>query len=163
MRMLLAALIIPLAACVPTVERSGPPLPSLAADRSQPMLALADHVLAEYFAQDIASRPTVCIAHHDGSADKPLDASHELALMKRHENLAPMDRCEWGAQGWQDTASDQPALVFTLHSFACETAESCQGWAGYRAGQATSMSYNYRMGWNGERWQFERSAGIVAE
>ncbi len=138
-------------------------LPPLAADRAEPRLALAEHLLAEYFASDIADRPTVCLAVSEGRSEAALPPEQETALLTRFARLAPLARCTWGAQGWRDAESEVAALVFTIHSFTCAGETSCSGWASYTAGSAPAPSALYRMAFAGGRWSFERDLRLIAE
>jgi hypothetical protein len=100
------------AACAPPAEESQespPDLPSLAADRARPQLALADHLLANYFASDVVMRPTVCIATTDGREDVALEAGWERELMARYEALAPFARCALLNGVWQDAETGSEA------------------------------------------------------
>jgi Prokaryotic membrane lipoprotein lipid attachment site len=162
---LLAGAALLLAGCsVPRPQLASlPPLPALAAQQASPRLALLEHVLAAYFASDIASRPTVCAAVHDGRSDEALPPEDEVALIERFARLAPLSRCAEVGGAWRDAETEQPALVFTLHSFTCASAASCTGWAGYRAGAAASRSSLYRMEWGGERWAVTRDDRAIAQ
>jgi hypothetical protein len=164
-----------LAGCVP-MEAQGdgmPPLPALAADQANPRLALLEHVLADYFASDITNRPTVCAAVYDGREEHALTPEEEVALIERFERLAPLSRCTLAAGRWRDAETEEPALVFSLHSFTCASEISCTGWAGYSAGAAASMSYLYTMEWGpkergpkereGAEWAFTRDPRALAQ
>ena len=160
---LLAALI---GACVynlPMDEVVDPALPPLATDRAEPRLALAEHLLAEYFASDIVASPTICLAVSDGRSEAALPPDQETALVARFPRLAPFARCTWAQGGWRDTESDEPALVFTIHNFACASETACSGWASYTAGATTSPSTLYRMAYEGGRWTFERDRRLIAQ
>lgn len=138
-------------------------LPPLAADRAEPRLALAEHLLAEYFASDIADRPTVCLAVSDGRSETALPPVQETALIARFPRLAPFARCSWSPQGWRDAESDVAALVFTIHSFTCADEARCSGWASYTAGAISAPSALYRMAFAAGRWSFERDLRLIAE
>jgi len=153
------------AGCAPLADMGSrlAPLPPLAAQQANPRLALLDHVLADYFTSDIASRPTVCAAVHDGREEDALPPEDEVALIERFDRLAPLSRCAQIAGNWRDAETEEPALVFSLHSFTCSSDTNCTGWAGYRAGAAASMSYLYTMQWSGAAWTFTRDARALAQ
>lgn len=154
-----------LAGCAPLAQDDAgmPPLPALAAQQANPRLALLEHVLAGYFASDITNRPTVCAAVQDGREVNALPPADEIALIERFDRLAPLSRCSQVGGRWRDAESEEPALVFSLHSFTCSSEASCTGWAGYSAGAAASMSYLYTMAWNGEEWAFTRDPRALAQ
>lgn len=160
------ALLALLGGCVnpeEAVENAGYELPALAADRSQPQLALLDHLLGEYFASDVDNRPTVCASVVDGRSEVALPPEQEQALIARYEELAPFSRCGWIGNAWRDTETGDPAIVFTIHSFTCADQERCSAFAGYTAGQTNSVSYRYTMDWGGAEWNFERHPRIIAD
>ena len=152
-----------LAGCAPLAGTDTPAMPALAAQQANPRVALLEHVLAGYFASDITNRPTVCAAVSDGREDDALPPEDEVALIERFDRLAPLSRCSLTPGGWQDADTEQPALVFSLHSFTCTSTASCSGWAGYAAGSAASMSYLYKMEWGGSEWSFTRDARALAQ
>src|SRR5690606_29197472 len=91
-----AALPLVLAGCLPlapTGSNALPPLPALAGQQGNPQLALLEHILTDYFASDITSRPTVCAAVHDGREELALSPEDEVALIERFDRLAPLSRC----------------------------------------------------------------------
>ena len=147
----------------PMNEAGHPDLPPLAEDRSQPRLALAEHLLAEYFASDIASQPTVCLAVSEGRSEEALPPEQETGLVARFPRLAPFSRCGWSPQGWRDIESEEPALVFTIHSFTCASATQCDGWASYISGANAAPSSLYRMRYENGRWQIARDRRLLAE
>ncbi|WP_338244483.1 hypothetical protein [Aurantiacibacter hainanensis] len=165
MKLFAAAALLGLAACTvqPEVASTPGPLPPLAQRLDAPRLAMIEHVLAGYFASDITNPPTVCASWHDGREEEALPPADETALIARFPQLAPMSRCSRTANGWRDTETDQPALVFTLHNFTCASEESCSAWGGYRSNGANSMSYLYRGEWNGDKWEFTRDPRLIAE
>lgn len=155
-----------LAGCVAAAADPAPspdPLPPLAQRLDAPRLAMLEHVLGNYFSSDITNPPTVCASVHDGREEEALPPAEETALIARFPQLAPMSRCSRTADGWRDTETEQPALVFTLHTFTCASETSCSAWGGYRSNGDNSMSYLYRGEWNGTRWQFTRDPRIIAE
>ncbi len=155
-----------LAACVAGKESepvSEPLVPPIALEQDKPRLALVEHVLADYFAQDITTRPTVCASVVEGREQVGLPADEETALILRFEQLAPFARCENKGGHWRDTASQDPALVFAIHSFECQQETRCTGTAGYQAGAAGSLSYRYTMDWLDNEWTFGRDPMIIAE
>ncbi len=157
---------ITLNACVapedaePIIDKT---VPSLATDQMKPRLALVEHVLSDYFAQDIANRPTVCASVIEESDQVALSAEEETALILRFSQLAPFSRCVKQGGEWRDSASDEAALVFGVHSFECAQETRCTGWAGYQAGAAGSLSYRYTMDWLDGEWTFGRDPRIIAE
>jgi len=162
------ALFVPLlsAACVyevPMDEDAAAGLTSLAADRAAPRLALAEHLLGEYFSSDIAAPPTVCLAVSDGRSEEALSPEDETQLIARFPRLAPFARCSWNAAGWRDTESEEPALVFTIHSFTCAGETQCSGWASYTAGAAASPSALYRMSYTAGRWSTARDQRLIMD
>ena len=162
------AILVPLLAlsgCVVPEDPAGTShgLPSLAAVQDNPRLALMDHVLAEYFASDISSRPTVCASATADGTQTALAPDDESALMARYNLLAPLARCAWTDAGWQDARTDQPAIVFNLHEFDCATDAQCSGFASYTSGQAASMSTKYTMRFDGIRWRFESDPRVLME
>lgn len=166
-RLIAASLVLGLvAACAPPAEESQespPDLPSLAMDRDRPQLALADHLLANYFASDVAMRPTVCIATTDGRDDVALEAGWERELMSRYEALAPFSRCALLDGVWRDAETGEPAMVFTLHTFTCTDELSCNGFGGYMAGATSSMSSRYTLQWDRDRWLFTRDDRLLGD
>ena len=155
-----------LAACVAPEDggESAPdPVPPIAMDQSQPRLALVEHVLEDYFARDIANRPTVCASVIEDGAQVALGAEEETALILRFDRLAPFARCVKQGGEWRDSASDEAALVFGVHSFECQQETRCTGWAGYQAGTSNSLSYRYTMDWLDGEWTFARDPMILAD
>lgn len=155
-----------LAGCVPPAEpvqdsATASDLPALAADRSQAQLALADHLLGNYFASDVSTRPTVCVSVHDGREDVALDPAHERELMMRYEALSPLSGCALIDGGWQDAVSSEPALVFTIHSFTCADAERCSGFGSYVSGRQNALSSRYTMLYEGDAWGFTRDDRLL--
>lgn len=144
-------------------EVSRADLPPLAADRAEPRLALAEHLLAGYFTADIVAPPTVCLAISEGRQPDGLPPGQETALIARFARLAPFARCGWQEGAWRDVASEEPALVFTIHSFECSSDVACQAWAGYTAGATSSSSALYRMAYADGRWTFERDRRLIME
>ena len=163
--LIVAAGSLALAACVPVAEQAAkmPPLRALSGQQDNPRLALLEHVLGSYFTSDITNRPTICAAVHDGREEDALAPEDEIALIERFERLAPLSRCTLATSGWRDAETDEPALVFSLHSFTCAAADRCTGWAGYNAGAAASMSYLYAMDWGGNGWTFTRDPRALAQ
>ncbi|GAA0277391.1 hypothetical protein GCM10009127_17720 [Alteraurantiacibacter aestuarii] len=165
-RLLTTGAVLLLASCavpedpVPTPDNG---LPSLAADRSQPQLALMDHILGNYFASDVPLRPTICASTHDGRSEVALAPEAELALMTRYEALAPFARCASIDGVWQDSETGGPAMVFTIHSFSCPDADHCSGFGGYVAGQTNSMSVQYTMAFADGGWTFTRDPRLIGE
>lgn len=157
--------VLALAGCtVPQDGASTPdPLPPLAQQQDAPQLAMLENVLSRYFSSDLTNLPTVCAAVHDGREEVALATEEEVALIARFPRLAPLSRCTLSPDGWRDDETDEPAMVFTLHSFTCPSTTRCTGWAGYRATAENSMSYRYTGEWTGSEWTFTRSPQIIAE
>ena len=160
MRSSLAGLILlPLAACAPLAPASDTlpdPVPPLASLQGNPQLALLEEVLRGYFAADIADRPTICAALHDGREEAALPPEDERALMERFPTLAPMSRCAVSAGRWVDGENGEAALVFAVDSLTCATATACTARAGYRNGAAAALSARYTMDYAQGRWRFAR-------
>ena len=163
--LIVAAGSLALAGCAPLAEQGGqmPTMPALAGQQGNPRLALLEHVLTGYFASDISNRPTICAAVHDGREEDALTPEDEIALIERFDRLAPLSRCTLTPEGWRDMETEEPALVFSLHSFSCAAPDRCTGWAGYNAGAAASMSYLYTMEWGGNTWTFARDPRALAQ
>ncbi len=142
---------------------SGPALPPLDNDIEKPQLALADHVIGSYFTSDLAMGPTVCIATTDGREEVALEQGFERELMTRYPALAPFSRCALQDGSWRDAETGDPAMVFSLHSFTCITANSCSGFAHYKFGQETSPASRYQLDWGGKRWVFTRDDRPTSE
>lgn len=138
-------------------------MPPLDNDIEKPQLALADHVIGSYFASDLAMRPTVCIATTDGREEVALEQGFERELMTRYPALAPFSRCALLDGSWQDAETGDPAMVFSLHTFTCTTANSCSGFAHYMFGQETSPASRYQLDWGGKRWVFTRAEPLIGE
>lgn len=135
----------------------------LAQDRDAPQLALLDRVLSDYFASDIVNPPTICVAVIENGQTSALPPEQEVALIERHSSLAPFGRCRWNGQSYVDSITEQPALLFTIHSFECEGPTRCSGWAGYVSGATSSLSARYTMEFTGDRWTFERDLRLIAD
>lgn len=161
-----AILALAVANCAPPQEPDsamGNELPSLAADQTKPLLALMDHILGSYFTSDVPFAPTICASVHDGRSEVAFDAGDELELMTRYESLAPFARCASLGNGWQDSETGDPAMVFNIHSFTCASETECTGFGGYVAGQTSSMSNLYTMAYADGTWSFTRDPRLVGE
>lgn len=164
MKRIVLAMTLAIAGCTVTPAQPGPDrLAPLANRQDAPQLAMLEHILGEYFSADITNPPTVCAAVHDGREAVALSPQDETALIARYPQLAPLSRCTLSPNGWMDDETEQPALVFTLHSFTCPSDTRCTGWAGYRSSQSNSMSELYTAEWRGSRWHFTRDPRIIAE
>ena len=153
-----------LASCVYNAPvDSAPAISPLAANSEAPQLALLDRVLTDYFASDITNPPTICAGVTENGSTSALAAEQEVALIARHSTLAPFDRCVWNGQSYVDAVTEQPAMVFTIHSFACESDTRCSGWAGYTFGAASSISALYTMEFRSGRWSFTRDRRLIME
>ena len=165
--LLTTGLAVALAGCTMPQEGSSTHSPkdlsSLAAQQDQPLLALADHVLGGYFASDVVSQPTVCLAVHDGREEAALPPEDERALMMRYVRLSPMSRCVRQGPSLIDGETREPALLFQLHSFTCADSEHCTGFSGYEAGDQQSPTSLYRMTWDGAAWQFQRDQRLLGD
>lgn len=141
--------------------QAGTALPSLGADQSQPLLALADHLLGNYFASDVASHPTVCLAVSDGREDVALDPEAERELMMRYEALSPLSGCALVDGGWQDAETAEHALVFTINSFTCADDAHCTGFGSYMSGGQSSPSARYTLLFENDAWGFTRDDRLM--
>lgn len=162
-RLAIVAGVALIAACVPVESDSETAASPLATDQSQPLLALADHVLADYFTRDIANRPTVCIAYVGEGGLAPVEAAQELALMEQYSALAPRARCESSDVGWRDSSTGEPALVFALQNLSCSSETQCEAYASYRAGNSTSPVDRYSLAWSGSAWAITRHDMRIAD
>jgi hypothetical protein len=138
-------------------------LPSLAANQSEPLLALVDHMLGTYFASDVSTRPTICVSTHDGRSDVALPPEDERELMTRYEGLAPLARCAWLDDGWQDSETGEPAMVFNVHNFTCTDESNCTAFGGFVDGSSSSLTYRYAMSYVDGAWKFERDSQIIMD
>jgi hypothetical protein len=164
MRLWLSGLIVLLlAGCQvhPFYRASPKELPSLRLQQGQPLLALADHLLRNYYASDVVSQPTVCLAVNDGREGVALPPQDERALMMRHVRLSPFSRCIRDGLSVVDGETGAPALVFALHSFTCADASHCTGFSGYDVGDQQALSSLHRMTWDGAAWQFEQNRRLI--
>jgi len=132
-----------------------PPLAPLAHDRSQPALALFEHVLTGYFARAGASGPTTCADF----TPAPLTDAQEEALIARFVRLAPADRCMAAADRWRDAITGDPAEVVQLYDFSCPSETVCSGWVRAPGAPATRYAMRYVDG----AWQFDGDPRIIAE
>lgn len=159
-RAALFLLALPLAGCVPAEEREQPQspqdLPALAGNRGNPQLALADHVLAGYFAAQTGAGPTVCLATSDGRDAVALAPQDERALMMRHVRLSPMSTCVERDRAWVNADSGDAALVFTLQPLSCADADHCTAFVGYGAGSQDALPIRYALAWEGDGWAITR-------
>ena len=132
-----------------------PPLPSLAEDQGQPVLALFEHVLTGYFAGAGANAPTTCASLGPG----PLTKEQEAALIARFVRLAPAGRCVEAATGTIDAITGDPAQHVQVYEFACPTASLCSGWVAVPGKPAS----RYAMRFEGGQWRFDGDLRIIAE
>lgn len=154
-----------LSACV-YVEASDElpaPLPKLAQQQDNPLLALADEVLTDHFAEAASPVPTTCIAANDGRSPEALPQVEETALMERHPKLAPLLRCVDLGEGLQDETTGEPATVIELHSFTCSDEFSCSGWASPKTGNTGAPASRYIMEWGAGGWSFVRAQRLIAD
>lgn len=144
-----------LAACV-SGGGAPPPLPPLAEDREQPVLALFEHVLTGYFAEAGARGPTLCASF----MPEPLSAKQEEALILRFVRLAPADRCRASEDGgWRDAITGEPAGAARVYAFACASATLCSGWAAVPGKPAIRYAMRFEDG----AWRFDGDPRIIAE
>jgi hypothetical protein len=145
-----------LAACVVEEEPKPrlPPLPVLAQDQGEPVLALFEHVLTGYFAGAGPNAPTTCAALRSG----PLSAAQEQELIARFVRLAPAARCRAGAGGTVDALTGGPAVLVELADFACAQA-ACAGTVRLPGRPAARYALRFESG----AWRFDGDAGVVAE
>lgn len=146
----------------PTDAASPAGISPFAADAAAPAVALMDHVLGQYFASDISARPTVC-ASLSGDETGPFPADQEQALLARFPQLAPFSRCKWNGSAYEDARNGSSAMVFNAHSLACESTARCTAWAGYMAGNTSSIHALYTMVFEGGAWNFERDPRYIAQ
>ncbi len=144
----------------PAAEES---FPSLASDQSEPLLALVDNMLDTYFTSDVSTRPTICVSTHDGRSEVALPPEAERELMTRYEGLAPLARCAWLDNGWQDSETGEPAMVFNVHNFTCTDESNCTAFGGFVDGNSSSLTYRYSMSYADGAWQFERDNQIIMD
>lgn len=157
------ALGIALASCTSAEVSPEDSYPSLAADKSKPQMALADHILGNYFASESGPRLTTCISTNDGRSEVALAPEDELELMLRYPSLAPFSRCGLIDGAWQDVDTGQPAIVFTLHTFSCADLATCSGFGGFMSGDTSSMTSRYSMDYDGREWNFTRDDRLIGE
>ena len=158
--------VLTLAACTHPDDGEPVPeeaLPSLAANQSEPLLALVDHMLGTYFASDVSLRPTVCASTHDGRSEVALPPESERELMTRYETLAPFARCAWLDDGWKDSETGEPAMVFNVHHFTCTDDANCTAFGGFVDGDDSSLTYLYTMNYVDGTWQFTHRSQIIAD
>lgn len=157
MRMFAGAFVTLLAACAPaTTPADSPTVPTpLARDRSQPVLALFEHVLGGYFAAGSTSLPTTCVTLRPA----PLKAEQEEALILRFVRLAPAARCRVQGSGVSDSITGQPASVVQVYDFACADADHCTGWAMLPGQPATRHALRFEAG----EWHVVSDRRIIGE
>jgi hypothetical protein len=151
---IIPGLALTLGACV-SGGGEPPPLPPLAEDQEQPVLALFEHVLIGHFATFGANPSTTCAALRPG----PLSAGQEEALIVRFVRLAPASRCTAAAGGWRDAITGEPAQVVEIYDFGCRTLTQCTGWTNAPG----SPAKRYAMRFDGDAWRFTADPRIIAE
>lgn len=155
-RVTMAAGAVLLSACAMQQLATAPAQPSaLAMQQDKPQLALAEHLLGNYFGADIASPPTVCLAVETGKGPAALPPEDEVQLIEHFDRLAPFARCQHGDSGWIDRGSNQPALVFSIRALTCASPSECNGWAGYNAGAGANEDTLYHLHFSRGSWQVE--------
>lgn len=151
---IVAGLALTLGACV-SGGGEPPPLPRLAEDQEQPVLALFEHVLTGHFAAFGANPPTTCAQLRPGS----LSAEQEEALIVRFVRLAPASRCVAAGGGWQDAITGEPAQMVEVYDFACAAPDRCTGWAGAPGSPAKRYALRFESG----AWRFTADPRLIAE
>lgn len=157
MRLFAIASVALLAACAPATTPADPPTVPvpLAHDRAQPVLALFEHVLGDWFAAGSTSLPTTCATLRP----VPLSAEQEEALILRFVRLAPASRCRVQATATTDSITNQPAAVVQVYDFTCADADHCTGWAMQPGKPAVRYALRYETG----GWRFTSDRRIIAE
>lgn len=132
-----------------------------------PRLALLEYRLGKYFAQKDRPYPVVCAAagrnEPQSATDQPypLDEDVETKLIKRFPGLSPLSRCERSGLDFRAVDTGEPAAVFDVHDFVCDTPTECLGWGGYYANGRHGWSY-YRMTFIDGEWRIKpEDLGIV--
>lgn len=156
-RLAVAAAMLTAAACAPATTPADPPTapPPLARDRSQPVLALFERVLGDYFAAGSARLPTTCAQLRPAA----LTAQQEQALILRFVRLAPAQRCRAAGSGLVDAVTGRPAAVVQVYDFACATPDQCAGWAMVPGQPATRHALRFE----GGEWRFTSDRRILGE
>ena len=153
MRTILAGLSFVLGGCV-AGSGAPPPLPPLAEDRAQPVLALFEHVLTGYFARVGATGPTTCAQLTPG----PLTAEQERELIARFVRLAPAARCLAAAGGPIDAITREPAALVQVYDVRqADTATTA--WAAVPGAPAI----RYTMRFDNGAWRFDSDPRLIAE
>lgn len=157
MKHVLTVLPLLVAACAPATTPADPPTgpAPLANDRTQPVLALFEHVLGDWFAAGSTSVPTTCAMLRP----MPLNAQQEEALILRFVRLAPAARCRVQGSGTTDAITGQPAAVVQVYDFACADAGHCTGWAMQPGRPAVRHAMRFEAG----AWRFVSDRRILAE
>ena len=143
------------------------PLPKLSQQQDTPQLALLDHALAAYFAEN--PRFTTCAAANDGRTPEALDPAGEAALMERHPRLAPFARCVMRDGLWFDEGGegqeggDLEATVVELANFTCTDEFSCTGWVRVNRGVAGMSSKRFGMEWGAGGWTIAPAPNLIAQ
>jgi hypothetical protein len=151
---IIPGLAMTLSACV-SGGGEPPPLPPLAQDQSQPVLALFEHVLTGHFAAFGANPPTTCAMLRPG----PLTAEQEEALIVRFVRLAPASRCVAAAGVWRDAITNEPAQVVEAYDFACPASDRCTGWVAAPGSPAKRYALRFENG----AWRFTADPRLIAE
>jgi hypothetical protein len=154
MRKIVIGMVLGLGACV-SGGGEPPPLPPLAKEREQPVLALFEHVLTGHFAAFGANPPTTCAQLRPD----PLSDEQEEALIVRFVRLAPASRCVAAGSGWHDAITEQPAQVVEVYDFTCQSATQCRGWVAAPGSPAA----RYAMRFDADEWRFTRDPRLSAE
>ncbi|AKH41320.1 hypothetical protein FHS61_003217 [Altererythrobacter atlanticus] len=141
-----------------------PPPAPFANDPQQPLLALFEHVIGDYFALAGDDAPTTCAILRDGGeAGSGLTADQEEALLLRFPRLAPAGRCQWDGQQYADSITGDRATVIDIYQFACDDPRNCSGSVNIRGPGACRPAVQYSMLYAGDAWQFARSERLPGE
>jgi len=154
MRKIVIGMTLALGACI-SGGGEPPPLPPLAEDREQPVLALFEHVLTGHFATFGANPPTTCAQLRPG----PLSDEQEEALIIRFVRLAPASRCVAAGSGWRDAITEEPAQVIEVYDFVCRTPTQCTGWVAAPGSPAKRYALRFESG----IWRFTADLRLIAE
>lgn len=146
----MAAVLVLLAACTTTESVELDP----ENDRSQPLTALGDNVLAFYFASDLWDGTYTCIAGEDGREAAALAFAEEARLMARHISLSPFDGCALIDGEWINPDSQTTAHVIELHGLSCPDADHCTAFVRQSRGSETFSDQRIDMTYMDGAWSF---------
>lgn len=153
-----------LTACSQYLPRYPAPLPSAETGYYEniqtPRLALLEYRIGKYLARKERPFPVICSSagkinpHDPGSFPNALDEDVEVALIKRFPQLSPLSRCKRDGLDIVATDTGQPAAIFDVHEFVCDSPAECLGWGGYYANGLHGWSY-YRMTFDRGEWRIK--------